>query len=218
MPTRPGESRPSCQAPLGRRASGHPAGFTLVELIIALAIVATLVVTAFGGLRVVLGATQRSEERIEVHQHLRSLTTLLTRSLGAAYPYRGPMGEAEEQRLLFRGQPTSLEFVTQAPPFPPDATIAFTAVGLSHVEGEGLVIRERPLPNFEPFSAAAVVLRDPSVVSLAFRYLDENNAWQTEWEDEDRPPTAVEITVGLVVNGRPEALPTMVVPLRISVE
>jgi prepilin-type N-terminal cleavage/methylation domain-containing protein len=198
--------------------AGAPRGFTLVELILALAIVAILFVTAFGGLRVVLGASQRSEERIETHQHVRSLTTILTRALGGAYPYKGPLGEAEEQRLLFRGQASSLEFVTQAPPFPPDAAVAFTAVVLSLVEGEGLVVRERVLPNREPFTAAAVVLRDPSVSSLTFRYLDDSNAWQTEWDDEDRPPTAIEVTVGLTANGRAETLPAMVVPLHITVE
>ena len=211
--------RPACPGPGPfRRQSDRPEGFTLVELIIALAIVATLVVVAFGGLRVVLGATQRSEARIEVHQHVRSLTTILKRSLGAAYPYKGSLGELPEQRLLFRGQASTLEFVTQAPPFPLGATIAYTAVVLSHVTGEGLVIRERALPNREPFAEAAVVLRDPAVTSLAFRYLDDSNSWQTEWEDEDRPPTAIEITLGLTINGRAETVPPMVVPFRIGVE
>ena len=50
----------------------RPAGFTLVELLIAMAIVGALLVIAFGGLRVVLAASQRGEERVEVHQHLRS--------------------------------------------------------------------------------------------------------------------------------------------------
>jgi hypothetical protein len=128
------------------------------------------------------------------------------------------MGEAEELRLLFRGQPSTLEFVSQAPPFPLGAQIAFTAVVLAYVEGEGLVIRERALPNREPFAEAAVVLRDAAVTSLAFRYFDETNGWQTEWDEEDRPPIAIEITVGLTINGRPEALPAMVVPLRVSSE
>lgn len=205
-------------APSARARCARLGGFTLVELLIALAIVATLMVTAFGGLRVVLGATQRAEERIEVHQHLRSLTTLLTRSVGAAYPYRGPMADTPEDRLLFRGQESSLEFVTQAPPFPLAAPIAFTAVVLTYVQGEGLVIRERALPNREPFAESAVVLRDPAVTSLSFRYLDELNGWQKEWDEEDRPPSAVEITVGLTVHGRAETLPPMVVPLRIGVE
>jgi hypothetical protein len=188
-------------------------------LLIALAIVATLMVTAFGGLRVVLGAAQRSDERIDVHQHLRSLSTLFTRSLGSAYPYRGPMGELPEERLLFRGEASSLAFVTQAPPFPLAAPIAFTAVMLSFVEGEGLVIRERALPNRNPFADAQVVLRDPSVTSLAFRYLDESGNWQTTWdEEEDNPPAAVEVTVRLIIQGRPETLPAMVVPMRMKVE
>jgi general secretion pathway protein J len=196
----------------------HAGGFTLVELLIALAIVATLMVTAFGGLRVVLGATQHGEERIEVHRHLRGLTTLLTRSVSAAYPYRGPMADTPEDRLLFRGGESTLEFVTQAPPFPLAAPIAFTAVALTWVQGEGLVIRERALPNREPFAAGTVVLRDPAVTSLSFRYLDEINGWQKEWDEEDRPPSAIEITVGLTIQGRAETLPPMVVPLRIGVE
>jgi hypothetical protein len=188
-----------------------------VELLLALAIVATLMVTAFGGLRVVLGATQRSEAHIEAHQHLRSLTTLLTRSLASAYPYRGPLGEVPEARLLFRGEPSSVEFVSQAPPFPLAASIAFTAVVLVHVPGEGLIVRERALPNYEPFDKAVEVLRDPAVTSLSFRYFDEDYGWQSTWEDEDRYPAAVEITVGLLVRGRPETLPAMVVPIPIGV-
>jgi general secretion pathway protein J len=217
---------PAPRQELGPRAAGftlvevrpRAAGFTLVELIIALAIVATLLVTAFGGLRVVLAAVQRGEARIEAHQHVRSLTTLLTRAVGAAYPYRGPLGEARELRLLFRGEASTLEFVSQAPPFPLAATIAFTAVALSRVEGEGLVIRERALPNHDPFKDAIVVLRDPTVTSLSFRYLDDTNGWQTAWEDDDSPPSAIEITVGMIVDGRAETLPPMIVPMRIGVE
>ena len=194
------------------------AGFTLLEMLIALAIVATLMVTAFGGLRVVLGATQRSEERTEVHQHLRSLTTLLTRSLGSAYPYHGPLGDLPEERLLFRGQAATLEFVTQAPPFPLPAPIAFTAVVLSYEPGEGLLIRERALPNYAPFKEAPVLLRDPAVTALSFRYLDPDSGWQTTWDDEDHPPSAIEVTVGLTLQGRPETLPAMVVPMRIQLE
>ena len=210
--------RASSRPPRGRVTPRAADGFTLVELLIALAVVAALMVTAFGGLRVVLGATQRGEERIEVHQHVRSLSTLMTRSVGAMYPYQGPLGESPTPRLLFRGQSSTLEFVTQVAPFPLGAPIAFTAVALSFVDGEGLVIRERALPNREPFTDAAVVLRDPSVTSLSFRYLDETGSWQKEWEEEDRAPSAIEITMGLTILGRPETMPAVVVPMRIGVE
>jgi hypothetical protein len=182
----------------------------------ALAIVGALLVIAFGGLRVVLAATQRGEERVEVHQHVRSLATILTRSVGATYPYKGPMGENPEARLLFQGTASKLEFVTQAPPFPLAPTVAFTAVVLEHVLGEGLVIKERALPNWNPFAEAAVVLRDPAVTALNFRYLDQSGSWQSDWEDDNATPVAIEIVVGLALEGHRTPLSPMVVPLKIA--
>jgi hypothetical protein len=189
-----------------------------VELVIALAIVGALLVTAFGGLRVVLGATQRGEERVEVHQHIRSLSTVLTRAVGAAFPYRGSMGENPESRLLFHGEGSRLEFVTQAPPFPLAAPVAFTAVVLEHVEGEGLIIRERALPNWNPFTAAAIVLRDPTVTALSFRYLDPDTGWTPTWDNESAPPAAIEIALAITLDGRAETVPPLVVAFRATRE
>jgi general secretion pathway protein J len=198
------------------RSATPAAGFTLVELVIALAIVGALLVIAFGGLRVVLGATERGERRVEVHQHVRSMATLLARSVGAAYPYKGPMGENPEARLLFQGAASKLEFVTQAPPFPLAAPVAFTAVVLEYVEEQGLIISERPLPNWNPFTEAAVVLRDPAVTALSFRYMDTSGSWQSTWDDENSTPAAIEITAALTLDGRPEPLPPMVVQPKVT--
>ncbi len=199
-----------------RHQASQPTGFTLVELLIALAIVGALLVIAFGGLRVVLAATQRGAERVEVHQHQRSLATILTRSVSATFPYKGPMGENPESRLLFQGTDSKLEFVTQAPPFPLAAPVAFTAVVLEYVEGEGLVIKERALPNWNPFTDATVVLRDRAVTSLAFRYMDQSGSWQPTWEDDNSTPIAIETTVGLVLDGRQTPLPPLVVALKVT--
>ena len=63
-------------------------GFTLVEVIIALAIVGALLVIAFGGLRVATSAWQQGEDRAEAHQHTRSVALILARAMSGAYPYR----------------------------------------------------------------------------------------------------------------------------------
>jgi prepilin-type N-terminal cleavage/methylation domain-containing protein len=42
-------------------------GFTLLELLMALAIVGALVVIAFGGVRIALGAWRQGEERAEAY-------------------------------------------------------------------------------------------------------------------------------------------------------
>src|SRR5437867_2429623 len=102
-------------------------GFTLLEVVIALAIVGALLVIAFGGLRVGLSAWGKGEDRAEAHQHLRSLMTLLARSIGGAYPYRIAPEEAPVPVVVFEGEADSLSFVTLAPPFPLASSIAFTA-------------------------------------------------------------------------------------------
>lgn len=194
-------------------------GFTLLELLIALAIVAALVAIAFGGFRVAVAAWGQGEERAEAHQHLRSLATVLTRALAGAYPYRAAPGPAPEPALLFRGAADRVELVTQAPPVPAALPIAFTAlvVGVEATEGQpALVVRQRPLPNHDPFSAAEPVLRDPAIQRVEFRYLDALGVWHERWdgEREDALPLAIRVTLTRVREGRAEPLPPVTVALR----
>jgi general secretion pathway protein J len=199
---------------------GDARGFTLAELLIALAIVGALLATAFAGLRVGLAAWTQGEARVDVHQHLRGVATLLARSVGGAYPYRASAGLAPQPVVLFTGTAQRLEFVTQSEPLPAAVPIAFTAVVLA-VEtdqgGAGLTVRQRVLPNHDPFTAATVVLRDPTIKTLELRYLGEAGGWQDTWdgENENALPRAVRISVARTENGRTESLPPLTVSLRI---
>lgn len=199
----------------------HPArgerGFTLVELLIGLAIVGALLAIAFGGLRVAIAAWRQGEDRAEAHQHVRSVALTLARAISASYPYRASRGLAPEPVVLFAGTEQRVEFVTQAPPFPGAAPIAFTAVVFAFEDGgePGLVIRQRALPNREPFDEAAVVYRDPTVTALRLAYLDEGG-WQDAWDGAEAKatPRAVRVTVATTLNGRREELPPLTVSLR----
>jgi prepilin-type N-terminal cleavage/methylation domain-containing protein len=193
-------------------------GFTLLELVIALAIVGALLVVAFGGLRVAIAAWTQGDDRSEAHQHLRGVAAVLARGMGATFPYRGTLGQAPDAVVLFRGTERRVEFVTQSPPFPPPVPVAFTAVviALESEEGPALVIRQRVLPNREPFTDAQVVLRDAAIQRLELRYLNESGVWQEEWnaEEEQALPRAVQIVVASTRAGRVEALPPLTVALR----
>lgn len=175
-------------------------GFTLLELIIALAIVAALLAIAFGGLRVALAAWTQGEDRADAHQHLRGIATVLARAVGSAYPYQASAGLSPEPVLLFRGAEQRLELVTQAPPFSPAVPVAFSAVAIgleNTTAGQALVIRQRVMPNRDPFTEAPAMLSDTGVNRLEFRYLNTSGVWQETWdgESENGLPRAVRITI-----------------------
>jgi len=198
-------------------------GFTLLELLMALAIVGALVVIAFGGVRIALAAWRQGEDRAEAYQHLRGVALTLARSVGAAYPYNAPRGDTPTAVLLFAGSGSSLELVTQTAPYPASIPVAFTAIVIelgTKDEHRGLVIRQRVLPNRNPFTDAVVVFNDPTLTELSFSYLDENGAWQDSWdvETQRRLPRAIRISVGGTLNGRAQTLLPLTVPLRVGIE
>jgi len=202
--------------------SRNQRGFTLVELIIALAIVGALLVVAFGGLRVAIAAWSQGEDRAEAHAHLRGVAVTLSRALGATYPYRAPLDISPDAVLLFRGTEDRIEFTTQAPPFPQPIPVAFTAVVLAmeNDNGPALVVRERVLPNREPFTGATVVLRDPTIQKIAFRYLTDGGSWQDTWdaEAENGLPRGVEVTLSILRQGRVETMPPLTVAIRAATQ
>jgi general secretion pathway protein J len=180
-----------------RPARAH--GFTLVEVIIALAIVGALLVIAFGGLRVAVSSWRRGDERAETQQHIRTLTLTIARAVGASHPYTAPRQEGETAQILFSGQADRLEFVTQSSPFPTPIPVAFTAVVIELATGEQpkLVIRQRVLPNHDPFKDAPALLEDESIRTLQLSYLGEGG-WQDEWnaQTETALPRAIRIALG----------------------
>jgi general secretion pathway protein J len=198
-------------------------GFTLLELLLALAIIGALVVIAFSGVRIALAAWRQGEDRAEAHQHLRGVVISLARSVSGMYPYNAARGDAPTRELLFTGAESRLEFVTQAAPYPASIPVAFTAVVFeigNTGEQRGLVVRQRVLPNRSPFTDSTVVFNDPALTDLAFSYLDENGTWQSSWDTEaaKKLPRAVRISVGGTIGGRAETLPPITVSIRVGSE
>ena len=198
-------------------------GFTLLELLLALALVGALVVIAFGGVRIALASWRQGEDRAEGYQHLRGIALTLARTVSGAYPYNAPRGDTPANVLLFGGSASRLELVTQAAPYPAPVPIAFTAVVIeigTTGEQRGLLIRQRFLPNRNPFTDAVVAFNDPTLTELAFSYLDDGGAWQDTWdvETQKRLPKAIRISVGGSLNGRAQTLLPLTVPLRVGTD
>jgi len=194
-------------------------GFTLIEVVLALTIAATVLVVMFAGLRVGLAAWQRGNDRAEVLDRTRSLTHILTRTLRAVYPYQRPATAREPARLLFEGESDRLAFVTAAAPFPTSAPIAFTAVMFSQEPDAGLAIRQKPLPSDDAFERRPPVVVDAGVTIARFRYLrNSDRAWADRWDaaTENALPAAVEVTLTLIRGGRRAEQPPLVVSLPVT--
>ncbi|HTY78064.1 MAG TPA: prepilin-type N-terminal cleavage/methylation domain-containing protein [Candidatus Bathyarchaeia archaeon] len=197
-------------------------GFTLVEVVIALTIVATLLVIAFAGLRVGLASWQRGEERAQILERSRSVNQVVTRALAGAYPYQTAAVGREAARLLFEGEPDRVGFATAVPPFPGAPAIAFTAVSLSlaAAPAPGLALTQKALPNDKPFDPTlAPVFVDGSVSRIRFRYLREaNGEWIDRWDAsvERSLPRSIEVTLTIVQAGRSVEQPPLIVPVPVT--
>jgi prepilin-type N-terminal cleavage/methylation domain-containing protein len=181
-------------------------GFTLVEVLIALALVAGVLAVALGAARVGLAAWRQGEARAERLQHARTLTALLDQVVGSAYPYRATAGDGGV--LAFEGEPERLAFVTTVAPVTPSAPIAFVAVRLAEENG-ALAIRQAVLPAREPLAEGALVLRDADVTALRLRYLRaEDGSWNDRWTGANAQtlPAAVEVTLTTARGPQPPML------------
>ena len=197
-------------------------GFTLLELVLALSIVAVMLTILFGGLRVGLRAWQRGEERAETLEHARSMNQLIEQTLAGTYPFQGRIDQSTQARVLFQGEAEKASFVTMSPPLPLPAAVAFTAVTLSMEAGAsfGLAIREKALPNFDPFETVRPSLVDPTVTGIRFRYLrdPDGGTWEDTWDGvhERGLPRAVEVTLTTMINGRVQEQAPITVPVRVT--
>ncbi len=189
--------------------AGRPRGFTLIELVIALSLVAALLAVTLGGLRVGIAALRRGDARAEQLQRILSLDEVLTRAVGGVHPYRREIEGGSPGAPAFEGEADRLAFVTTRPPVPLGADIAFTAVALVQ-DASGLTIREGALPSREPLARLVPVLVDGSGTTLRFRYLrGRDRSWVERWDPaaEEGPPAAVEIRIA--------EQPPLVVPIRV---
>ena len=111
--------------------------------------------------------------------------------------------------------------MTVSPPIPLPTPVAFTAITLS-AEGRpapGLTIREKALPNFDPFEEVQPSLVDPSVTGIRFRYLrGSDGTWEDTWDvvQEQALPRAIEVTLIASVNGQVQEQPAVTVPVRVT--
>lgn len=196
-------------------------GFTLVELLLAMTLLAVIFGLAYGGFRAVTRASFSGEAMIERTNSLRAAHQFLRRQLSRTLPLI--IEELEDERVMFLGERDWMRFVAPMP--------GYLSYGGPYVQelrlergrdGFDLVFSYAILNGYEPgdLEEHDPVLLMEGIRSGTFGYIGfdeegEPGAWDDHWELPDMMPLAV--TIELDMN-REKLLewPALVVPLMID--
>lgn len=154
------------------------AGFTLIEVAVALALAALVGLIVLQGLRFTASAYERVARHADRLDDRTSLEALLRRALATAAPES------------FQGGPDRLSFVTVAD----DGGAGLYRVELGTVDGEIVLTRRLAAPFGDPQVQRSVV----SARGLRLAYFGaagpaDAPAWRERWEAIARPPQLVRI-------------------------
>lgn len=191
--------------------SGRSAGFTLLEVLVAVVLLGVVAMLVYGTASVSLDTERRLVERRRALQSSRAWRATIEDALRNAYPapMRGDTTFLLESEYTAGGRPMDrLRFVTAGalPPLTPDADWEVT---LSPTPA-GLALTARPLGVAAP---PRMVLGRPDVRGLDVRVLTWGG--RQEWTDRWRFPTLVPEAIELTYWGEDRPLEG-VAPLRLA--
>jgi general secretion pathway protein J len=190
-------------------------GFTLIELMVALALFAMLASILFGSLRLAGRSADAGEEKAQASSGMRLASDYLREQLASQHPQR--MRKMLEFPLLFGGTGEELRFTATLPGRVGVGGMWYYKLAVANVPGkqQTALVLSRVMPDLDGLSlpgfddAERSVLAD-DVKSLKIRYfgrdrgvaLDQAPTWRNTWEDTQLLPVLVEIDV-VPRNGEP---------------
>jgi len=206
-----------------RATPAHDAGFSLVEVLVALVLLGLLSMALFFSVRFGVSAWQRGGERSDQIHTSMLVQDLLRRLIGQAYPFLLPDGTGAG-RLDFAGTTTSLDFLAPVP-------VALASGGRARfnlaIEGGAgafhLVLRSRP--ELAAGTAPAELTRKTllaTVEAAEFAYFGVTQAqsvaqWHERWSAEISLPALVRLRVRFA-RSDPRLWPELTIAPRITAD
>ncbi|MFT4247768.1 MAG: type II secretion system protein J [Pseudomonas sp.] len=180
------------------------AGFTLLEVLLATALLAGGLALAFATLRSVGAVSQRGEAIARQNERIRAVEGFLRQRLASALPVMMERDRQSGQPVLFVGEPQQMRFVADVPdylgrggPYRHELVVDGRApslrlqLALVMVQA-GQVIEETPVAP-ERLADALQEIR------FSYRGIDPQSGkfgdWQQRWEWSDRLPALVRIDI-----------------------
>jgi prepilin-type N-terminal cleavage/methylation domain-containing protein len=195
----------------------HQAGFTLIELVISMVLLALISLSIFGLATIGARAAGSGERRTEQARRLRIATTLMARQLRSAAPLHAVIESEEENEALpyFLGESDRLDFITTQPQRPDSGGYALVSYWI-----EDDVVMMSEMPYFMAFSenrlgreydhmiTSTALLYDVGRLSFSYQRFDPeiDGDWEDSWDAslDDALPAVVRVEIEARVAGGAE--------------
>lgn len=207
------------------RAVARQAGFTLLELLIAVTLLAAITMIVSGALRFsgqVVGATDRS---IEFSREVHAIHDLLRSLLSRAYPLPAD-AETTTPAIAFQGTGNELRFVATVPEVLGDGALHRLAIFLDYgPAGRNLALSWDPAfdgwsERAADYALSTTLLANVGRLSIEYYGVPERgrtSTWTDVWRDQSSLPDLIRIGVELSDHGG-QKWPPLVVRPRIDVD
>jgi general secretion pathway protein J len=197
-------------------------GFTLLELIVALVLMALMASVLFGSLRLAAHSWDSGEAKAVQVSEMRQTQEFLRAQLSSQYPQR--LRKVAEFPLLFAGERDEIRYSAALPPRVADGGVFHFRLATARNGDRKQLVLERVIPEPDAAAAPAFTGAERSVLAegidtlrLAYFGRDANASdadaptWRDRWDDPQRLPLLLRIEV---VPEKGEPWPALVVEPR----
>ena len=179
------------------------AGFTLVELLLAITLMSILLGLTYSGLRAATRSSQRGELLLAAGGELRASHQFIRRQLNQMLPLPYAVTEdAEEFRIVFEGDAKHIQYVAPMPGYLGAGGPQVQLIEIVNADdGELLIQFSHAL--LQGFEESRLMDRDPVILlegvsSASFEFLTEDEegeliGWTASWDQQNTLPIAVRL-------------------------
>lgn len=204
----------------------HARGFTLVEMMIALVLLALMAGLLFGALNLAGESWNRGEAKVEANASMRLTQQFLRTNLEAQHPLR--LRKVQEFPLVFAGQTDELRYAANLPARVAGGGIWMYRLLLARDETRSPLVLQRIIPDPNSLQAPDFAEAERSVLAeniaqLKIGYFGrdagasnaDEPSWRDHWDDLQRLPILIRIDV---TPKQGAAWPTLIVAPRAAPE
>jgi general secretion pathway protein J len=201
---------------MSAKGRGGQKGFTLLELLISIALLSLIVVIAGGAMRMGFRSAETGQTRINALERFRTSLNIIQSQLQAAYVIRRTGLTYDEEFYQFVGDRTSMQFRSlysllgsARGPVEVSYAVREDEAGKRVIFGaENLIVFDEPLREIRLIDNAS---------DIYFEYYekgptDEKGRWINEWRSKDNLPEKVRLNID-----KDGSLFSTIIPLRTGV-